>query len=599
MKTDETQPEMNDEEHTAWELENLRYMILDGSKKDNVPWKYFDEAEKQRSLRFLRRARALLGPSADQLSAAEARGRRQAFEDALLKCGPGAKHDQLWIDEAAREEERRIGRREALEEFVRENDSRRWFLSPDQRAWLWEQRDACGPGAKAEAVPEAKTHGESVLTCWKCGSTDLRWGAKEEAQPAEQPAPALAVDPLTTDEREAVVRTWLDRHKGMLAKDEWWALNNLAIDVIEAQRQKVRPATLPTVEALATAISDVCRASRLMADWEFPMRAAMAVLARLGAQPSTGHELTNVVIDDPLAKLAPIPTVDAHVRGWVHAVEEINGGCEFTLEQIDNVLCRAVIKQIREQRAKLDEQAKEIAALQNTLAHAKCEFSPATQSPPRRSFSEMAAALADLADAVKAEREAVRDHITRAEAIQDALKKARDEGYQRGKGDAREADSRRIAELEAELLQVRETMDGWRTTAGKWERERDDYRRRAEENAQASWPSCGLRRDCAVRASRCDCGRCFTWTNRANSHRPNERTHAMNNTKGQPIIETVTPREHRPDIVGIAVQNIGDTSYGGSLSCPTLEHATALEEYLRRGRIDPETGRVWCAEDGE
>ena len=57
----------------------------------------------------------------------------------------------------------------------------------------------------------------------------------------ELEAPAeRACELLTTEERAKVVATWQARHKGQFAADETWALNNLACDLDQAQREKLQ-----------------------------------------------------------------------------------------------------------------------------------------------------------------------------------------------------------------------------------------------------------------------------------------------------------------------------------------------------------------------
>lgn len=60
----------------------------------------------------------------------------------------------------------------------------------------------------------------------------MTWDASKVQPPAAQP-------PLSDEERSRVVNTWLAHHPVDLDRDRQWALNNLACDIVEAQRKKM------------------------------------------------------------------------------------------------------------------------------------------------------------------------------------------------------------------------------------------------------------------------------------------------------------------------------------------------------------------------
>ena len=107
---------------------------------------------------------------------------------------------------------------------------------PRLREW-WERRHL-GEGFHIVtwASLEEAARADAVELLEAARSEDKRRIAELEALKA-QPA-ARACELLTIEERAEVIATWRARHKGACAADETWALNNLACDLNQAQREK-------------------------------------------------------------------------------------------------------------------------------------------------------------------------------------------------------------------------------------------------------------------------------------------------------------------------------------------------------------------------
>jgi hypothetical protein len=156
--------------------------------------------------------------------------------------------------------------------------------------------DDCGPSAKAEdpvrvSVNTLRAAGEYWLADQVCAWANARdrgqvRSAKAEAQPDEQPTPALAVEPLSADELRAIIH-------------RTYTTEQLAREVAAAQCAKIRPVTLPTVEELAKAmamavlssygvdVNDLPADEQWWVDWELQ---AIAVIDHLGAQQAEGYD---------------------------------------------------------------------------------------------------------------------------------------------------------------------------------------------------------------------------------------------------------------------------------------------------------------------
>jgi len=202
-----------------------------------------------------------------------------------------------------------------VEQLTAEENGRRAAFGPGAKAPAAE----CHLNASADMPDEAKAALAKVVRENYASATS----AKTEAKPAEQPSPALAVEPLS----EADIKGCLLRMNIFEADREWVQAFAAAKDVAELQRSKIRHAKLPTVEELETSIADVCRPSRLFADWEFPRRAAIAVLARFGAQQSgTSAETTAPAVDTTEAEDlgAALLCKKRGDEGWLHEVIQIH-----------------------------------------------------------------------------------------------------------------------------------------------------------------------------------------------------------------------------------------------------------------------------------
>jgi hypothetical protein len=159
-------------------------------------------------------------------------------------------------------------------------------------AWARDQIAACGPGAKAvDAKAEAKPadkferlkldyerHQKERTACPTCGSKE----AKAEAQPAEKPAPALAVEPLSEADVLPVVRDYMNPETPE-GEDYCKHVTFDFLKILEQVRAKLRPAKLPTVEELVEVIVGAKQEAGALWSWE---GIAEAILAHLGAQPS-------------------------------------------------------------------------------------------------------------------------------------------------------------------------------------------------------------------------------------------------------------------------------------------------------------------------
>jgi len=552
------------------------------------------------------------------------------------------------------------GRREAYQSFLREAYLRDWNVSERARQWIEQQRDACVPGAKSEAKPAEQMIAPAMQAVERKAADEVR---RHTEAMSERPAHALAVEPLSRDEREFAVGRWLGRHPGALQSDEWWALNNLAIDVIDAQRKKVKPvqlaveplsefdlremvnmtsgtdmdlarmvaaaqrakmkpATLPTVDELAKVMDvefpgddspdDPGCATRL----SLPTRVALAraVLAHLGAQPAEDlfakaeqakdewakDDLTNarrelerlqaeverlkVEIKFLQDDVADATVANADLRQQVERLtserdewkrrSDRDQTAIFELAQAvneiggpslpDETVTKKAARILREKRAKLDEQAAEIARLRDKLERttnlmiAESSDEPAPQSPPAGPYAVkpsygwpkieppaeapmprleeavnqralepcglhfdriLSAGHADLAEARKHDAWAIEQLKKRIDELEESnrwlqnarehvikeVARAEDEVRSLRRGlpiktvaavDELNANAKRIAELSDQLAAVtleRATCvptEEWRTMQA----ERDEWRRKAEENAQSARELAELRK---------------------------------------------------------------------------------------------------------
>jgi len=277
------------------------------------------------------------------------------------------------------------GRREALAElleFAKGKRAARW-TSVDQvlawapvEDWACQQLSACGPGAKAEAKPDEQLIAPAMQAVERKAADEVR---RHTEAISEQPSPALAVEPLSEAEIDKVLADW--RISDSYGRPQPRKLVEM---VIKRQREKVKPAKLPTVEELAKVIEPLCSevygviypAPGRVGEWAKvdAVRYSSAVLAHLGAHPTASEDVSHTSWHGTAKRLqAEVERLKTKLGSAEHVAKEANKlAVDYQVEIRD--LKQQVERLTRERDEwkqwadkKLDEQAGRIHDLELTV----------------------------------------------------------------------------------------------------------------------------------------------------------------------------------------------------------------------------------------
>ncbi len=191
-------------------------------------------------------------------------------------------------------------------------------------AW-WKFCGDCGkPRPKPE--PPAMSEEERLVSTLP---EEFKQAARDYLARARAPL-AVEVVPLTASELAEVVDTWEQRHRGEMERDPRWAKMNLACDVVEAQRKKLRPAPKaepapskgPTVEPPAHLCEDC--GERLVAEerrhWARPVCDVCLPPGNRAKERPPEPPAPSVETETPaLDALKKYPMGDAPVVDWYDA----------------------------------------------------------------------------------------------------------------------------------------------------------------------------------------------------------------------------------------------------------------------------------------